>query len=235
MSLIGSSVFRPLKKPDGDTDPSGATGCGAKGRADILAILAGHTRHIYEATVGDYVTISGTDYTPCAPISPHGDSYPGHDHSGGRYGTPITRNLWSCVWGGDDTELSTGIQQGRAPSGTVTSAETQAVIINTDIRTLWIPNCAVDGVYRKAALRILVRASAACSATVEVRTHGLGDLTPSNFTLGVGDNTLTVGNVALRPGRLQNILFFVRANYTTATPATVTVKSAALLQTVSTP
>lgn len=239
MTLIGQTRFKLIRKPS--VDATNGSGMGAKARAELLANLAGNTRHAHEFTNGVLTTIGSVTYPPCAPISPHGKYLPGHDHSGGRYGVPITRNMWSAWWGGDETMLTnTGtnveLLQGQAPYAEVDAATTEATFVNTEIRTTWIPNCSVDGAHHHAAMHLRVYCTGNASVSLVIITSR-GRWAPTAEAVVAGLNTVTFSSVRgamLKPGALQRAQLVIKLNYTSGVVANGSLLSASLLQTKGT-
>lgn len=223
--ILGNARLAFLRKPTTSGNP-GDTGSGARARADIISVLGGNTRHLFEATSGSMVAISGSLVDPVVR-SPSSVQYPGHTHAGGADGAPILRPLWSAIYG----STSASIDGWAAPSGTVSSTVETATLVDHKLRCVWIPNGPPDTVYLSARLKLQIKISAACKLTIGFRARHDNPLEFQTATLtDTGADPLTVdcGDVPLLPGSLQDGFFYVKANYTSAT-ATVRLYSAALL------
>ena len=239
MTLLGNPRLQFLRRPSVAGGSTFGTSMGAKARADILGILAGNTRHLVEFVQGDRVNGLVSPFfpvVPVAPISPHAGR-PGHDHSGGMYGTPIQRVMWSAIYGDDDATLGGTISSGESPTGSVTSAAPSVYVINSEIRCAWIPHCAIDGAYRSLTLTVRLRnVNAACEIEVYLDNYGSRGGTISQ-TLGVGVTTLTLtaARVPMLPGSLQRMRLSVIATRIAPNDTRVAILSAALHQRISTP
>lgn len=223
MELIGRKTLGFLKNPA--SSATEGTAMGARARADILAILAGNTRHLYEAIKGARVTVSGHTSEACAPPSPTAWRVPGHTHSGGADGEPIRRNLVTLIYGCEST--STTIDGGLAPSAQVSTTVRTATVINSPISVMLIPWGGNGTVYRSATLKVRLHASAGCSATIDY-TSPIGGQSKTS-TLGTGRQTITVGTVPLAPGIMQAGNIKITINWTAGTP-TVSVLSVSFLR-----
>lgn len=182
--------------------PNASTTGGNPARAEILQTHAGRTRHLYEMLKGQAL-----DNVPaCAPSPAHApNGVPGHDHSGGIFGVPIVRTLYSAVFGYDDTYLTTDVAGGRAPQMDLQAGDPSGAkrfIYQGDIKTVWIPGCASDGCYIDALLTLRMYASAA--ADLHMVWSSGGFTTPEQTrTTGTGLDLWSVSQrVALYPGRL---------------------------------
>ena len=173
---------------------------GAPARSDIVINQASRARALYEMLSGGPVA----GMTPCAPLPAH-SGVPGHDHSGGVFGTPIVRGYSSWVFGYEDATLGANVTNGRAPQSTVTNATRsgqRAYIFRDALKHIWIPGSAPDGAHVKGRLRAVFYSSGTVTVFMKYGTAG----NTFSKSLAAGRNVADVTpNCRLRPGSFNRI------------------------------
>jgi hypothetical protein len=210
--------------------PKEAVQTGAAAVAEIPISHAGRARWLAEYTMG-IATVS-TDVG--APIPSHA-SVPGHDHSGGQFGVPITRPYWSCAYGYPSAALITsGISNGKAPQATMkTTAVSGAVayLFSGALKHIWIPGCASDGAHYLGRLILEIYTDVAITVYVSVQGRPIGGGSSYSKALNVGFNDVEVDDwVNLRPGAFNRIPLRVWIQGTVASNTTVSLCSISLNQ-----
>lgn len=147
---------------------------GAAASADLILAHASRARWMAEYTFG--VALDGV--APVAPVPAHSTA-PGHTHSGGIDGTPITREMWGADYGMPDASLtSAGINNARAPAATLLSTalsgEKAFVMHPCILASIKPPGCPKDSTaHRRAKMILSIYASHAATLYVQVQNAAL--------------------------------------------------------------
>ena len=227
-NVLGGRIFMPLSNAQ----------TGAQLKADLVQCHSSRARYFAEFAAGQ--NVMDDTVTPCAPTPPHSVK-PGHDHSGGLMGTPIIRPLFSAVFGGINTALSTAVTYGRAPCARVTAADVDRnmMIFDGAFKHVWVPGCPTDGAHFSAIVQAtawLELGGAGSSQTLHTM-YGNGSLVHSGSGTMVDTeytSMIFTEPLLLKPGQFNTVMFRAWLVPSNAITMTVHLLSVSINQTSST-
>ncbi len=157
---------------------------------DVLLAVAEHARWIAEYVNGNTATSYGNLQQVAPPTPVHGETSPGHDHTGGMMGQPQRHTIWQTSWGYSD---QTDVSWANAPL--TSNLTTPSRIIDSNLPAIWCPPGYVYGI--GVQLTILLRVGTS-TADVNIRAQMNGAVS-EDTSVSVATGTQLVTFPALLP------------------------------------